>query len=411
MAKNIITGIDIGNFAIKTVMAHASGSSRPQIIGVGVSPSNGLRKGIVVDAEEAAENIKNSLVQAETVAGLKIKRAYVSISGAHVRGQVSRGVIAVSRADNEISEHDIQRVITAASTISLPPNREIIHVLPKKFIVDGQEFIKNPAGMTGIRLEADVTIIDALSPYLKSLAKIVNANNVEVAEFVFAPLAAAQAVLNKKIREHGALSLDIGGGLCNLAVYEEGDLIYTASLPIGSKNITNDLAIVIKTSLENAERIKLEHGFIGNEFYTKKDIIDLSGLTEEENLAVPKKVIGDVISDRVSEIVELVLSELKKINRAGLLPGGVTVSGGGSKLTGLTAYVKEKLKLPARTLSNYELDGLIDQINDPSFAVAVGLMLWGVENEFRGKEEKFYDKFGTKNLADKIKNWLKNFLP
>ncbi|TSC90720.1 MAG: cell division protein FtsA, partial [Parcubacteria group bacterium Gr01-1014_2] len=299
-------GIDIGNSTIKTVIAELKEESgKPQILGIGLSSSNGLRRGVVIDMAEAIEDLRKSVVQAESAAGVKIKKAYASISGPHIKSQISRGVIAVSRADNEISAPDIQRVLEAASTISLPPNREIIHRIPKKYIVDGQEFFKNPAGMTGIRLEADVIIIDALTPYIKSLAKVINENGIEVIEFVFSPLASARAVLNKKVREHGAASFDFGGGLCHLAVFEEGELIHTASLPLGSKNITNDLAIAIKTSLDNAEKVKLEYGFVGTN-YGKKENLDLSKITDEEDMMVPKKIIGEVISDRVIEIVDMV---------------------------------------------------------------------------------------------------------
>lgn len=411
-SKNIITGIDIGNSAVKTLIAEfKEGLARPQILGLGISSSNGLRRGVIVDMAEAKKDIKSSVVEAQSSAGVKIKKAYVSISGPHIRNQVSRGVIAVSRADNEISEHDIQRVLDAASTISLPPNREIIHKIPKRFIVDGQEFFKNPAGMTGIRLEADVMIIDALTPYLRGLAKAVNENDIEVAEFVYSPLASAKAALNKRVKEHGALSLDLGGGLCHLAVFEEGELIHAAALPIGSKNITNDLAIAIKASLDNAEKVKLEYGYLGQGATGKKDSIDLSDLTEEENFIVSKKLIGEVISDRASEIVEMVSDELKKINRLKMLAGGLILSGGGAKLTGLTEYLKEKLKLPVRKISSYEFDGLSGKINDPSWASAAGLVLWGIEKEFQGKEKGIFENFNSEKTFKKLKDWFRIFLP
>ena len=412
MHKNIVAGIDIGNSAIKTLIVEfKEGLARPQILGLGFSPSNGLRRGIVVDMAEAKKDIKSSVVEAQSSAGVKIKKAYVSISGSHIRNQVSRGVIAVSRADNEISEHDIQRVLDAASTISLPPNREIIHKIPKKFIVDGQEFFKNPAGMTGIRLEADVMIIDALTPYLKGLAKAVNENDIEVAEFVYSPLASAKAALNKKVKEHGALSLDLGGGLCHLAVFEEGELIHAAALPIGSKNVTNDLAIAIKASLDNAEKVKLEYGYIGQSGSGKKDNIDLSDLTEEENFIVSKKLIGEVISDRVSEIAEMVSNELKKTNRLKMLAGGAVLSGGGAKLPGFIEYMKEKLKLPVRKISSYEFDGLANKISDPSWASAAGLVLWGIEKEFQGKEKRIFENFDSEKTFKKLKDWFRIFLP
>jgi len=412
-SKNIVAGIDIGNSTVKTLIAEfKEGLARPQILGLGLSPSNGLRRGVIVDMAEAKEDIKSSVVEAQSSAGVKIKKAYVSISGPHIRNQVSRGVIAVSRADNEISEHDIQRVLDAASTISLPPNREIIHKIPKRFIVDGQEFFKNPAGMTGIRLEADVMIIDALTPYLRGLAKAVNENDIEVAEFVYSPLASAKAALNKRVKEHGALSLDLGGGLCHLAVFEEGELIHAAALPIGSKNITNDLAIAIKASLDNAEKVKLEYGYIGQKSHNgKKDNLNLSDLTEEENFIVSKKLIGEVISDRVSEIAEMVSNELKKIDRLKMLAGGAVLSGGGAKLTGFTEYIKEKLKLPVRKISSYEFDGLASKISDPAFASAAGLVLWGIEKEFQGKEKGIFENFDSEKTFKKLKDWFRIFLP
>ncbi len=422
MRQNIITGIDIGNSAVKTLIAefkegspphsYMSGgdSHRPQILGAGMSPSDGLRKGVVIDMAETVQNIRNSVSQAENSAGLKIKKAYVSIAGPHIRSQVSRGVIAVSRADNEISENDIQRVLEAASTISLPPNREIIHKIPKRFIIDGQEFFKNPLGMTGIRLEADVTVIDTLTPYLKSLAKTVNENDIEVVQFVYAPLASAKAVLSKKVREHGAIAVDLGGGLSTLAVFEEGELIHTATLPIGSKNITNDLAIAVKTSLDNAEKVKLEHGYVGPGPSGKKEI-DLSELVEEENFVVSKKLIGEVINDRASEIIEMISGELKKINRLNLLPGGVVLCGGGAKLAGFDQYIREKLKLPAKKISSYEFDGVADRIDDPAFACAAGLVLWGIENEYRGNEKGIFENFSSQKNLKKIKDWLRIFLP
>ena len=413
MAKHyVVTGIDIGNSAVKTAVAELRNDSpRPQILGVGLSSSEGLRRGVVIDLAQTINDVKNSVIQAENSAGVKVKRAYVSVSGPHIRTQVSRGVIAVSRADNEVSEHDLQRVLEAASTISLPPNREIIHTIPKKFIIDGQEYIKNPLGMIGIRLEADVVIIDALTPYLKSLAKAVNENDIEVAEFVYAPLAAAKAALNKKAREHGALCLDFGGGLCNLAVFEEGELLHTASLPIGSKNITNDLAIAVKTSLDNAEKIKLEHGSLKEAPAGRKENIDLSDITEEEGLVIHRKLIGEVIADRVSEVTEMISRELKNINRANRLAGGVILSGGGVKLPGLVEYIKEKLKLPAKKVSSYDFDGIVNKMDDPSFAVAAGLVLWGVETEFAHPEHGFVELFDSQQALKKLKNWFKIFLP
>src|SRR3989338_2910270 len=257
----LLSGIDIGNSEIKVVIAKVErDSAKPELIGVGSALSHGLRRGMVVDMEETVANLATAIQRAEAMAGTKLKRAYVAVNGLHIKNQVSRGVIAVSRADNEISQNDIDRVLQAASVVSLPPNREIIHVLPRNFTVDGSEVVKNPLGMKGVRLEAEVSIIDGLSPHLKNIAKCVNENDIEVSGLVFAQLAASFAVLDKNQKEYGVMNLDFGGGTSTLTIFEEAELIHCAVLPIGSRHITNDLAVVLRTSMDVAERIKLEYG-------------------------------------------------------------------------------------------------------------------------------------------------------
>lgn len=414
MAKtHIVTGLDIGNSAVKTVVLEAGLSlERPQVIGIGFQPSSGLRRGMVVDMEETIKNIKSSLSQAKQSSGFPIDRVYVNISGPYIRTQVSRGVIAVSRADGEITDVDMGRVIEAASAISLPPNREILHIIPRRFIVDGQEYIKSPIGMNGVRLEADVLIIDVLTPFIKNLAKCINANDVEITEFVFSPLASSLAVLNKKVKEHGVMCFDFGGGLCNLAVFEEGELIYTSVLPIGSKHITNDLAIALRTSLDTAEEVKLEYGFIDiDDIKNKKDTLDLSELIGEDNFVIPKKQISEVINARVSEILDMASKELKKINRFSLLPGGITLIGGGAKLPGFVELVKNELKLPVRLDTPKELDGIVNRIDDSSFVTAVGLALWGIEKEEVSSGKNIYGGLPSGKALKKIRGWFKNFVP
>ena len=220
--QHTISGIDVGNSQIKAIIARINSDSlKPEIIGSGSASSNGLRKGIIVDMEETIENVRTAVQRAEAMAGTSIKRAYLAVNGLHIHTQTSRGVIAVSRADNEISQNDIDRVVKAASVVSLPPNREIIHVIPKNFVIDGTEYVKNPLGMKGVRLEADVLIVDGLSPYLRNLVKCVNQNNIEVAGLVYAPIASSMAVLDKNQKEYGVLNLDFGGGTSTLAVFEE----------------------------------------------------------------------------------------------------------------------------------------------------------------------------------------------
>ncbi len=417
MKSQYITGIDVGNAQVKVVIAKIDrGVFKPEIVGVGTAISGGLRRGMVVDIEETVANIHDAIDRAQTMAGTKVRRAYLSVNGLHIGTQISRGVIAVSRADNEISQNDIDRVLQAAAVISLPANREVVHVIPRNYIVDGREYVKNPLGMKGVRLEAEVFIIDGLSPYLKNIARCLNENNVEVAELVFAPLAASLAVLDKNQKEYGVLHLDFGGQTSTLSVFEEADLLHTAVLPIGSRHITNDLAIALRTSIDAAERVKVEHGSTADVHdMRKKDTIDLSEIMAEENFILPKKQLVRVIDARIQELIDMVGVEMKKIPRNGMLPAGVVLSGGGSNLPGFAALVKDRLRLPVKIASPLNVDGLELLHRDPSYSVAVGLIAWGFEKEFGGMRQHGNSLAGmtrdSSGILRKVLNWLKNFLP
>jgi cell division protein FtsA len=414
MAKPyIISGIDIGNFQVKVVMARINGDNlKPEIIGAGSSFSNGLRRGMVVDMEETIQNVHSAVQRAEAMAGTSIKRAYLAVNGMHINTQTSRGVIAVSRADNEISQNDIDRVIKAASVVSLPPNREIIHVIPKNFIVDGTEYVKNPLGMKGVRLEADVTIIDGLSPYLRNLAKCVNENGIEVTGLVYAPLASSMAVLDKNQKEYGVVSIDFGGGTSSMSIFEEADLLHSSILPIGSRHITNDLAVLLRTSMDVAERIKLEYGSTSDaEDMRKRGDIDLSSMIGEDNFMISKKQLIKVIDARVHELFDIVAAELKKVSKSGLLPAGVVLSGGGVYLPGIVSLAKEKLRLPVRIARSVHFEGMADIVDDPSYSVAMGVVLWGMNDEVGGFMGRSSSSSGGDDQLKKFANWIKNFLP
>ncbi|KKR23735.1 MAG: Cell division protein ftsA [Candidatus Yanofskybacteria bacterium GW2011_GWD2_39_48] len=417
MKSHYITGIDVGNAQVKVVIAKIdNGSFRPEIVGVGTAISSGLRRGMVVDTEETISNIHSAIEQAQGMANFKVKRAYLSVSGLHIGTQVSRGVIAVSRADNEISQNDIDRVLQAAAVISLPANREVIHVIPRNYIVDGKEYVKNPLGMKGVRLEAEVFIIDGLSPHLKNIAHCLNENNIEVAELVFAPLAASLAVLDKNQKEYGVLHLDFGGQTSTLSVFEEADLLHTAVLPIGSRHITNDLAIALRTSIDVAERVKIEHGSTAEiQDMRKKDMVDLSEILAEENYILPKKQLVRVIDARMQELIDMVGVEMKKIPRNGMLPAGVILSGGGSNLPGFATLVKDRLRLPVRIAIPLNIDGTGLLRGDPSYSVAAGLIAWGFEKELGGGKQRGGGfkgmNFNSSGTTKKIINWFKNFLP
>lgn len=414
MKSSTICGIDVGNATVKTIIAEINRETlQPRIIGVGTAPSNGLRRGMVVDMEEATQSVKASVQQAEGMAGVTIQQALVSINGLHIKTQLSRGVIAVSRADNEIAHSDIARLIEAASTVSLPLNYEIIHVIPKTFTIDGHEQVKNALGMKGVRLEVEVMLIEGLSPYIRNLAKCVTNNGIEVAEFVFAPLAAAKAVLDKRQREYGVLLVDIGGGVSTMALFHEGELAHTAVLPIGSRHITNDLAIAFRTSIDNAEAIKTQHGTlaVADTAASKKDQADLSSILGEEQFLVPKRHIAKIIDARIGELFDMISQELKKPVGNYLLPAGLVLSGGGANIAGLSSYAKERLGLSVRIGGNAGFDGISEEVRDPAYAVATGLVLWGFERfQTSGALSRFSGSVSG-NIFKKAQKWLKNFLP
>jgi cell division protein FtsA len=419
MAKdNIIVGLDIGSASIRTVIAQDSSVEEiPRVIGVGSAPSAGIRRGSVVDADETAQSIRQSIEAAERMANVQVREAIVSIGGVGVISQYSKGVVAVGRADGEVTEDDVNRVISAAQTISIPLNREIIHILPRSYRLDDQENIKDPLGMSGVRLEVDALIIEGPAPNVKNLTKVLEQAGVEVEGMVLGALAAAKAVLNKKQKELGVVLVDMGEGTTSLAVFEEGDLLHTATLPIGAGHITNDVAIGLRTSIPVAEKVKLEYGSALSRDIGKKDDIDLSVIDSQEEGLVSRYHVAEIIEARLEEIFSLINKELKSIGKAGLLPAGAVLTGGGAKLPQIVELAKVTLGLPAQVGFPAKLGGILDKVDDPSFATAVGLILWTKEQELVTRRKipgaKMLSGISSSagSALDKMRRWLGKFLP
>ena len=410
--ETIITGLDIGSCFIRVVVAKMrADKTKPQIIGIGQAPSFGLRRGVVVDIEEATKNISQAVQEAERSSGVSIERAMVSISGNHITPRISKGVIAVSRADSEVSKEDVDRAIEAASAISLPPNSEILHVIPRNYLVDDQAGIKDPVGMNGVRLELDALIIEGSKPFVKNLYNCISDAGLEVEELVLAPLASSYAVLSKRQKELGVLVLDLGGGTAGLTVFEEGYIIHSCVLPVGSSHITSDIAIGLRSDIDLAEKIKLEYGSASLSEINKKDMIDLTKLGSIEGGLIPRTQVVEIMEARLSEILELTNKELKKIDRQGLLPAGVILLGGGAKVPGLVDLAKKELKLPVQVGFPLELEGIIDEVEDPSFATAIGLILWSVDNQIKSKKQGTPLTGRIRPPIDKIRHWFRGFLP
>lgn len=415
MAKEqIFVGLDIGSSTIRCVVGKQDSEfGQPSIIGVGEAPSLGIRRGVIVDIDEAVSAISESLEKAERMTGLSINHAVISVGGAQISSHESHGVVAVARADGEITENDVVRVVDASQAISIPANREILHVIPKTFSVDGQGGIKDPVGMSGIRLEVDSQIIQASVPFIKNLTKCILQAGLEIDDLVLAPLASAQAVLNKKQKELGVALIELGGGTTGLVVFEEGNLLATTILPVGSMHVTNDLAIGLRTSVDTAEKVKLQYAVADTKELRKEGEIDLSKLDKQEEGRVSLKHIAEITHARLEEIFDLINKELKSLGRDGQLPAGAVLTGGGAKLPGVVELAKKQLRLPVSVGLPSAVTTVIDRVDDPSFATAVGLVLWA--HEFLLGRSRTVNKFAKKVMENetmnKLRRWFKSFLP
>lgn len=413
MAKeHYVTGIDLGSSTVRVVVAkHETVSDQALIMGVGEAPAEGMQKGVVTDVESAVGSVTRALDMAERVSGIPVERAYVSINGSHMSSQSSRGVIAVSRADGEITADDVARVVNAAQAISLPNNREILHVLPQDFVVDGQERIHDPVGMTGVRLEVDTHIVEGSAPFIKNVAKVVNQAGVHIEDFVFSPLAASQACLTKRQKELGVALVDLGAGTTSLAIYEENVLLHTAVLPLGAGHITNDVAIGLRTSIDVAEAIKKQHGTALPDTVKQNERVVVKSEEAEAEENISRHEVATIMRARLDEILSLVDRELKNISRSGLLPAGAILTGGGALLPGVVEVSKEKLRLPARLGKPAPFGGISERAAGPAYAVVLGLILWGIHEEEQGSRHMSLALPDVRKSLGKVRDWFKAFLP
>jgi cell division protein FtsA len=407
---NIFIGLDVGSTKVSCIVGmQEDEASHVSVIGVGVAPAEGMRKGVVVDVEETVSSITAAVDEAERISGVPIDRATVGIDGAHVASQNSAGLIAVGRVNQEITAEDVRRAEEAAIAVQLPPNREIIQMFPRSFNVDDQTNIKDPVGMNGVRLEVEAHIITGATPAIKNLQRAIYQAGIDIEGQVMVPLAAARAVLSKKQLELGVVLVDIGGGTTGLAVYEEGEVLYSSVLPVGAAHITNDIAIGLRTDIEIAEKIKRK--------YVKAHSAKTSG-TEKLHIEelgadgmIARRDLNNIVDARLEEIFQMIRAELKRIGKDGMLPGGVVLTGGGAKLAGIEEVAKQGLALPVTIGQPSGLSGLVDKVNDPAFAAPVGLMLENMTYAGTGTVGGggANDRLG--DTVNRIRKTLRNFLP
>ncbi|KKU58602.1 MAG: Cell division protein ftsA [Candidatus Amesbacteria bacterium GW2011_GWA2_47_11b] len=414
MAKSKqISSIDIGSTKITTLVAQVreEDSSKLHIVGAATSPSRGVRKGQIVNIDEAVESIVESVESAERMAGYNVARAWVSMDGAHIASQNSQGVVAISDPHGEISAEDVRRVLEAARAVSLPTSSEILHVVPRSFSVDSQQGVKDPIGMTGVRLEVETHIITGSTTALKNLTKCVSEVGCDISGLVFGGLASSLAVLTDTEKELGVVCVDIGGGTTDIVIYVDGALSYTSVLPVGARNVTNDLAIGLRISLESAEKIKIFISQVRGK--DKEDEIDLTPLALPEELKTIsyKTVVEGIIRPRLNELFQMISSEIKKSNLAGLTPAGLVICGGGALTVGLVDSAKRILSMPVRIGVPSGLSGLIDEIESPAFAASVGLLKYSLDNVEEASSGNFLDKIPLTGFMGKVGNALKSLLP
>jgi cell division protein FtsA len=376
MDAPIIVGIDIGTTKVCTLVAREERPDEMRIMGVGIEPSMGIRKGTVVDMAAASQSIARSVEKAERTSGLEINSALVSLAGSHVSSVNSKGVVAIT--GRTIDVDDVSRAVESARAIAVPHNREVVHVIQRGFTIDGQEGIRSPLGMHGYRLEVETHIITAAAATMENLRQCVSASGVEISQFVLNPLASGEVVLNETERNMGALVCDMGGGTTDIAIYIDGDIWHTSVLAVGGNHVTSDIAHGLRLPVSQAEEIKLQHGHALKSEVSPDEYFTIHPFGEEKPAQINRQELTTIIEARVEEIFSLVLQEIKRSGYDGLLPAGMVLTGGSSALPGIRSLASKVLGVPVRIAQPENLIGMTDKLLSPAYSTSVGLLRWAV---------------------------------
>jgi len=404
--ERTIVGIDVGSSKVCTLVGEVDDEGDVHVIGVGQVRSRGVRKGVVVNVTDATASIAASVEKAERTSGYEIERAYVGLSGTHVSSLNSRGVVGISRRESGITVEDVDRVLDAAHAIAVPHNQEVVHVIPRGYIVDGQNDVRDAVGMHGFRLEVEAHIVIGSSTSIQNLVKCVEGAGVAVDELVLASIAAGDAVLTDTEREMGVVLADIGAGTTDIAIFIDGTVWHTVTLGVGGEYITGDIGIGLRLPPDVAERVKIQHGHACAARVSPEDRFNVSTFGGGTPQVVPRWKLAEIIEARAEEILSMIRQEIKRSGYDGLLPAGVVLCGGTARLSGVEELGRDILGLPVRVGASQALHGLVDQVSDPAHAVGAGLMGWGVAVDTRYPVRKSGPGMGRRFL-----NWLRVFLP
>jgi cell division protein FtsA len=399
-------GLDIGTTKVAAVIAEPDESGALKVVGVGHAPSGGIRRGVVVDLENTVGSIRTAVAEAERMSGVPVRTVTAGIAGEHVRSINSRGVIAVSRGGAEIGPDDVARVVEAARAVAIPGDREVLHVIPQEYVVDDQAGIKNPVGMSGVRLEAEVHIVTGAATSARNVEKAVQRAGLRATSLVLEPLASSSAVLAADEKELGCLLIDLGGGTTDVALFYEGAVRHTAIIGLGGNNVTHDLAVGLRTPTESAEELKIRHGSAVASRVSPEETVEVPGVGGRESKPIPRQVLASMIEPRMEEIFTMVYREVKKNLFSELLAGGVVLTGGGAGLAGVEDLAERIFEMPVRRGIPRGVVGIREAVEDPRYATAVGLVIYARDKD---GEEGFDDPRLLTRIAAPVRRWLGEF--
>jgi len=403
-AKNLIVGLDVGTSKIVVIVAEVTPEKQLNIIGLGTHPSRGLKKGVVVNIEATMASIQRVLEEAELMADCAIKDVYIGIAGSHIRSLNSSGMVAIK--EKEVTQADIDRVIETAKAIAIPNDQQMLHIVPQEFVVDGQEDVREPLGMSGVRLEVKVHIVTGAVSAVENITKCVRRCGLEVRDVVLQPLASALAVLNDDEKDLGVCLMDVGGGTTDLAVFTGGAIRHTAVIPIAGDQVTNDIAMTLRTPTKEAEELKLRHGCALRQLANPDDVIEVPGVGDRGPRKLSRQMLAEVIEPRIEELYTLAQAELRRSGFEELLSSGIVLTGGSALLAGMVELGEEVFHLPVRVGVPAYVGGLADVVRSPRYATAVGLLFDGREDYLRNEAARAQSK-GLSNVAQRMKHWIK----
>jgi cell division protein FtsA len=405
----ILVAIDVGTSKVVTLIGEVTRDGAVTIIGKGAPASSGLKKGVVINIEQTVESIRSAREQAERLSGYRLESAIVAVGGNHVESQNSRGAVAVSGPRREVSPEDIERATEVARAVTIPSNREVLHVIPRGYVVDGQEGVKDPLGMSAVRLEVETHIVHASATAVQNLSKCVQRAEIKIDELVASALAAGDAVLSETERELGVAVADFGAGTIDLALFLDGSPFHTAVLPLGGNNVTNDVAIGLKTSLAAAEELKIIHGTADPASVEKDEQVEVETIGEGGRTA-SKRELAEIIEARMREVFEKIGDEISRSGNTGKLPAGLVMTGGAAQLAGAAQLGREVLQMPVRVAGPTGVSGLTDHLLTPAFSTSLGLLLWGAR-AVRGYEPLRYESASAPSVMARMREWFRSLAP